>query len=189
MIVLASLVGSMTLISSLLLLLEPSPVAPPPARALSSTDIGSDPAQVLFNTQPAPAADRWQRIVVHTRGPQARAENLEGYHFVIRRHEDDQVAIECSYRWTHQRAGAYETGAESDRYAPERAIGICLVGDFGNQPPSEPQRTELVWLVRQLQARFTIGPSRVHVESVGRSAGDTFPLAWFRRNLLTPSSD
>ena len=190
LIVLACLIGSMTLISSLLLVLEPGPIAPPPARALTSQDTDLDPQQILFSTDPAPEPGRWQRIAVHVRGPQADPASLEGYHFVVRGHADDRAAIECSYRWTHQRAGAYQPDPQAGAYDRERTIGVCLVAELDDRRLDESERAELVWLVRQLQGRFGIGPSRVQVVADGQGERQAvFPLAWFRQNLLVRSSE
>ena len=76
-----------------------------------------------------------------------------GYHFLIGNGQgmpDGQ--IEATFRWKRQLQGAH---AGSERFN-QRGIGICLVGDFDADRPTERQWKALGWLVRRLAARFDI---------------------------------
>ena len=69
LIVLGALIGGMTLVSAVLLLLEPRPVTPEsqigPLRHFGDS---GDPAAELFETSPAPDPHRWKAIVIHHSG-------------------------------------------------------------------------------------------------------------------------
>lgn len=98
---------------------------------------------------------------------------------------EDQV--EFGDRWRDQQAGAYWVGPES-KWVNHHAIGICVENDGTGQGPTDGQLKRLLWLARQLQARFQIPADRVilQVGSEQTSAGGRwFPVAWFRQQLLS----
>lgn len=198
LIVLASLVGGMTLAGGLLLLLEPGPVAPLSHITLYSTDRthAAEPEDRLFNVD---ASTRpWRGIVVHDTGAlhgsartlnrihqQANGTGL-GYHFVINNGtgEDDGL-IEVGFRWEKQFAGAYIDGDQAQTWN-DAYIGITLVGDTDRRPLTERQLRELVWLVQRLQSRFSIAREEVYAAlgSSDQRLAPHFPHAWFRQQLL-----
>lgn len=202
LIVLASLVAAMTVVSSLLLLLEPGPVAPPSGIVLQSIEQNLDPEDVLFGTT-APAAD-WTSIVIHDCDSLAgsletiskRHEKLGlpgiAYHFVINNGYGEQDGlIEVSFRWSKQLVGQFAMGSAEGQLDPTRAIGICLVGDGDRRGYTAAQMRELTWLVTRLQQRFNIPPQRIVIDVArdgrgGYGPGRFFPLAAFRQQLLQP---
>ncbi len=205
LIVLGALVVAMTVVSAVLLVLEPRPgSAGSEVIHLTSLD-GSEPQTTLFNTTPAPDPRVWKAIVIHhsgtTEGSAATIDRVHerlnlgglGYHFVIdngRGGPDGE--IEVGFRWKQQRAGAYSAGPSGDWFN-RHAIGICLIGDPQKEAPSEAQIRELVWLVRHLQVRLGVPTSRVLVQGGSGSAsasggGRFFPEAAFRQQLLNTAN-
>ena len=197
-IVLSSLVVGMTLISGVLLVLEPGPVAPLSGVTLQSIDRSAlkTPTNRLFDTgQPRD----WRGIVIHDSGAkQGSAKQLSkwhtrlgrdglGYHFVVNNGSlKPDGLIELGYRWRQQLPGAYLTGDGSERYN-RRYIGISLIGAGQREPFTRAQVRELRWLVRKLQQRFDIPKRRVHVDiREGQKPAATFPHEWFRQQLLSP---
>ncbi|MEM6551994.1 MAG: peptidoglycan recognition family protein [Planctomycetota bacterium] len=203
--VLSSLIVGMTLVSGLLLWLEPDSGAPRPGVTLSSVDhpgrTGS-PEELLFQFQRAGSERPWRAIVIHdSRGHLGGLTDLDeayrdagrsdsGYHMVINNGSGDRDGrTTTSYRWHAQSAGAYLGKGRGADWYHEHAIGICLIGDTANRPATDEQLRELVWLVRRLQARYGIPAERVYLR-VGQptdAVSDTnphFPLAWFDNSLL-----
>jgi N-acetylmuramoyl-L-alanine amidase len=81
-----------------------------------------------------------------------------GYHFVIGNgmgSRDGQ--IEVSQRWINQKQGAHTRNARTHD-ADEYGIGICLVGDFDQQPPSAKQIAATKALIDYLNKRYNIAP-------------------------------
>jgi hypothetical protein len=199
LIVLASLIGAMTLVSTLLLALEPRPVAPRLGIALNSLEQPGRTEDQLFQTNPAIVPGRWSAIVIHDSGfVEGTAHTLNraheklgigglGYHFVIENDRSGQDGgIVMGFRWRSQLVGAHSAGPDSDRFN-RQAIGICLIGDLDRQPPSSAQEHSLVWLVQQLQQRFNIPRERVYVRTgtdPSTQVARFFPDASFRRQLM-----
>jgi len=76
-----------------------------------------------------------------------------GYHFVIGNGNGmPDGLIEPTFRWTQQLHGAHA----GDRIHNETGIGICLVGDFEESPPTERQLASLKQLVSMLRKQFDI---------------------------------
>jgi len=190
----------MTLASSVLLMLEPTQVAPFNGVRLQSIDRRVAPQSVLFATEPAVHSDRWTKIVIHDSGTvlgSAESLNREherlgrgglGYHFVIGNGSDTTDGlIEVGFRWRTQKVGAHSVGRDAQTFH-RHAIGICLVGDADRQPITDAQMRELVWLVQQLQQKFGIPAHEVYL---GVGSGQVplptghFPMGHFQRELLT----
>lgn len=200
LVVLASLVAGMTLVSTILLVLEPPPAAPPSGIALQSITRDADPEDVLFNTTMPQAP--WQSIIIHD--SDSFAGSLESiskrhekfglpgiaYHFVINNGYGEQDGLnQVSFRWSKQLIGQFSMGSAPAGLQPNLAIGICLVGDGDRKAFTDAQIRELVWVVNRLQARFGIPRDRVIVEVAkpGQGtdgAGRYFPYAAFRQQLL-----
>jgi N-acetyl-anhydromuramyl-L-alanine amidase AmpD len=152
------LVLSLTVCTLLLVRLEP---------ALNSSEAAS-PRPLM--AEQAPSGDiqvdrsRWCYIVIHhsateggnaARFAQDHRERLDadsvGYHFVIGNGDgSEDGCIEICPRWKLQQAGAHARVDGHPEYN-ERGIGICLVGNFQNDRPTERQMKSLVLLVRSLQ--------------------------------------
>ena len=164
-IVLVALVLSMTLVSLLLLLLEPRPAAPHGGVSMLLTRTDTPEQENLF---PADANQTWSAIVICDSGALEgsglslnRAHEKAGigalaYHFVLgngTRSRDGQIDV--GIRWRRQLGGALARSAD-EAWLDEQAIGLCLIGDFNQQAPSDMQVRRLVWLVRELQDRYHI---------------------------------
>lgn len=201
--VLSSLVVGMTLVSAILLALEPDPgTRGTAALSLSALDMSSDSAkqQIII-----PNADRgWGYIIIHdSRGISGGQRELDaawdreyarknmptprgaGYHFVIndpRGQSDGEVQV--ASRWQQQQDGDYISGELADKWNRE-AIGVCLMGDADNRPFSNAQIEATVELVRVLQDAYGIPRQNVYVQA-GRSADSLapfFPEAAFRQQI------
>jgi hypothetical protein len=84
-----------------------------------------------------------------------------GYHFVIGNgtgSADGQ--IEVAQRWNNQKQGAHCRNARSHD-VDEYGIGICLVGDFDQQPPTPRQVAAVQALIAYLGQRYHIEPGRI----------------------------
>ena len=98
--------------------------------------------------------DKWHREGRHWEGV--------GYNFVIGNGTDSSDGqLEVTFRWRQQRAGAH-CGGTYNNWANEKAIGICLVGNFNHTTPTLRQMQSLVKLVRFLQSRYGIPKSRIY---------------------------
>jgi hypothetical protein len=102
-------------------------------------------------------------------------------------HGADDGEVKSGFRWDHQLVGAHSSGPNAD-WLNRNAIGICLIGDIRKEAPTDAQVHELVWLVRQLQAKFHIPAERVLVEGGDNARDSRFPIVTFRQQLLTPAS-
>jgi hypothetical protein len=87
-----------------------------------------------------------------------------GYHFVIGNGTlTDDGAVEVAYRWTGQKVGAHCRQARNGdgNWWNRNSIGICLIGDFTEEPPSEVQMRSLRRLVRALMDTYGIPATAV----------------------------
>jgi len=189
--VLGSLVVGMTLVSAILLALEPDPGYRNNALSLSALELASDSARQEILVTPSDL--EWNYIIIHdSRGITGGQQQLDaawdreyarqgqptprgaGYHFVINDHLGRADGdIEIARRWKDQLAGDYINGEQADMWN-RQAIGICLMGDADNRSFSKDQSESLVELVRLLQEAYGISRDRVYVQT-GRSAGSTGP--------------
>ena len=100
-----------------------------------------------------------------------------GYHFVIGNGNgmgDGQ--IEPTFRWKEQLHGAHAGSAEYNEWG----IGIALVGNFDETPPTEAQLAAVKRLVRVLKAEYGITSDYVVGHSDVKATacpGRYFPLA------------
>jgi N-acetyl-anhydromuramyl-L-alanine amidase AmpD len=110
-----------------------------------------------------------------------------GYHFVIDNgtcgKSDGQ--IEATPRWKAQKDGAHCRAGEMNT----RGIGICLVGNYSQDYPSERQLEALVRLVKRLESFYRIPTSRIlgHRQVPGAKTecpGTRFPWKTFYGLLL-----
>jgi hypothetical protein len=124
-------------------------------------------------------ADRpWRYIVLHHSASangnydQIDAEHRKllgidgcGYHFVIGNGTgSDDGRIEVSQRWNNQKQGAHTRNARTHD-ADEYGIGICLVGDFDQKPPSARQLAAAQALVAYLSQRYNIANGNVRTHA------------------------
>ncbi|MBD3379678.1 MAG: LysM peptidoglycan-binding domain-containing protein [Candidatus Omnitrophica bacterium] len=106
-----------------------------------------------------------------------------GYHFIIDNGTcgKDDGQIETTHRWINQMNGAH-CKAGGRNYD---GIGICLVGNFSDNPVSRKQMRSLVFLVNKLQDYYDIPDSRIlgHGQVQGANTecpGKNFPWKRFR---------
>ena len=195
LIVLSSLVGAMTLASTLLLALDPRGMA---GVRLQKVERPADPVARLFATR-KPLDLSWTRIIIHDSGStdgsandlvlahRSQGMDTVGYHFVIDNgvHDDNgKPDIHPTSRWSDQQAGAFLNAVDTQHHNQPATIGVCLIGDTNRQPISKVQLQQLVWLVQQLQAKLHISAGRVDVQT----SGSMFPTAAFQGQLLSPSA-
>jgi hypothetical protein len=109
-----------------------------------------------------------------------------GYHFVIGNGTyTGDGDVEVGSRWPKQKHGAHCKVGQDETYN-DFGIGICLVGNFEKEWPSEAQMRSLARLVDYLSARFEIPDS--HIVGHGdvddtRCPGRHFSLADLFRRL------
>lgn len=81
-----------------------------------------------------------------------------GYHFLIGNgHPMADGAVEATFRWKQQLPGAHS----GDREHNDAGIGICLVGNFNQHPPSKEQLAALERLLKVLRQRYQIDAAHV----------------------------
>jgi hypothetical protein len=128
------------------------------------------------NWLPEQTARPWRKIVVHHSASAAGsvetidAEHRQrvdaagepwlgiGYHFVIGSGagmQDGQVTP--TFRWREQLAGAHAGVADVNA----TGIGICLIGNFEDAPPTPRQWDAAVRLTRALADRYDIAPADI----------------------------
>lgn len=156
-------------------------VTPPPAFVTHSPS-ANDTVQVAYrnkirNPWSTKAKSRdWKYIVLHhTAADQGSVESIHaahlqrrdsngnpwlgiGYHFVIgngRGMKDGD--IEPTFRWRQQMHGAHAGKSTYNNFG----IGICLVGNFEDYPPTPKQLAAVQTLIRQLKTAYKIQPTNI----------------------------
>lgn len=199
-----SLVTSMTVVGGLLWALDTKDGPRLAGRALPALVASSTPGslEAVFNTRSPLDTQRWQAIVIHhsaapfgtgeSLNAQARSAGLQGmgYHFVVGNGNGlDDGDVHVGYRWLQQVPGAHTAGSKGDWYN-RHGIGVCLVGNFDRQRPTQAQLRRLGELVRELQTKFGIPAERVFLHSEvapTTSPGRLFPASALREQLLRGS--
>lgn len=194
LIVLASLVGAMTIASGLLLVLEPGPATSVDGMSLSSVGPQRRADGGLFGAGLPAVSGRWSTVVVHYgsshshTGQSQHRPSASAYHFVVRGGDVSWGdRLEIGSRWNRQQAGAYWVGPES-QWVNHHGVGISVEKDSPGQGPTDEQLQKLVWLVQRLQVQYQIPADRVILQvesSATKTGGRWFPIAWFRQQLLT----
>lgn len=149
--------------------------APPNAPHLSVTPV-PEAGGTGFLWPPAAPLRQWKYIVLHhtaaTTGSVASIDAAHrqrtdseghnwrgiGYHFVIGNGQgmgDGQV--EPTFRWQEQSSGAHAGVGEYNEFG----IGVCLVGNFEEAPPTPAQVAAVKRLVAALKGRCGIGTGGV----------------------------
>ncbi len=157
---------------------SPAPIRQYPPLAAKAT-----PSAPLFTTPPTIAIEPpnpwkpdaelrdWEYIVIHhTASSTGSVESIHelhskkkdksgnawlgiGYHFVIGNGNGmPDGGIESTFRWREQMHGAHA----GDTKYNQKGIGVCLVGNFENEPPSEAQLAAVKKLVGVLKAEYNI---------------------------------
>lgn len=194
---LASLLGSLTLASVLLLAWAPEPLTPDAVRNLVAAR-QEDVLEQIYETETGIKPGRWQCIYIHhTRTPSGDAVSLGARtggladHFLIGNGAGcEDGAIQVGQRWSSQRAaGVMGSRQPLPQLAAmaENYISICLVGDFDQEAPTPMQMRRLEDLVRSLQQKLRIPGSAVYAfDRPGNAAGigRRFPAVGFSEHLL-----
>ncbi len=109
-----------------------------------------------------------------------------GYHFIIDNGTcgKDDGQIEMGPRWIKQQDGAHCKANNMN----ERAIGICLVGNFSKGKPTKKQMDSLIYLTDKLKKYYKISKKRVlgHGEVLGAKTecpGTRFSMRALRSRL------
>jgi N-acetyl-anhydromuramyl-L-alanine amidase AmpD len=145
-------------------------------------DFPTGPVEPEAGWRPQQPSARWTCIVVHhSASDLGGAERFDewhrkkgwdelGYHFVIGNGTDTpDGAVEIGPRWAEQKHGAH--CLTDDGYYNQHGIGICLVGNLDEHPPTPAQMRSLARLVRFLCTEFRIPVRKVTTH--GRVTGKT----------------
>jgi hypothetical protein len=145
---------------------------------------------------------RWQYIVVHHSGVDTgTVKGMDHYHRDVRHMEnglaydfvigngsgmgDGEVAV--GRRWTLQLDGGHLASEAQNKIA----LGICLVGNFDEHPPTQKEMESLRALVVALMARCDLTPRAVRTHQQinivrTRCPGSRFPTQTFLDSLPGP---
>ncbi len=155
-------------------------------------------AAPLVPVIPLYAANKWKYIIIHHSATeegssldfdtyhQSKGWQEVGYHFVIdngsKGKQDGQ--IEVGPRWIKQKDGSHCRASNMN----EKAIGICLVGNFSQDRVSKQQLDALVYLVKILRKQYKISLKKImgHSQVPGASTecpGILFPWNRFKDRL------
>lgn len=155
-------------------------------------------SSTVTSWKPRGPARNWQSIVIHhTATPSGSVESIHrvhqqrkdaagnpwrgiGYHFVIGNGQGmEDGAVEPTFRWRGQLEGAH---AGVSRYN-QRGVGVCLVGNFDEHPPTEAQLTSLKRLIAWLSQEY--GISVQQVKGHGQLKATACPGKFFPMDELT----
>ncbi len=181
----AALVGSMTAITTLLMVLDHGTPARLDGLALPAMAAipGSSSIEAIFDTRAEVTPDQWRAIVIdHTGSAYGTPASIDedhksmglrglGYDFVIGNGQgmaDGEIHV--GERWLEQQPGAHTAGADGEWYN-RHAIGIALVGDGDRRGFTDAQMTRLLDLVAALAREYGIPPERIVLH------GDVAPVA------------
>ena len=99
-----------------------------------------------------------------------------GYHFVIGNgHGMPDGTVQSTFRWKEQIHGAHSGSAVFN----SRGIGICVIGNFEDAPPSKAQLDSLKNLVKVISMRHRITPENFMGHAAVKTTacpGKHFPL-------------
>lgn len=147
-------------------------------------------------------ADRpWRFIVLHhSATPEGSYDQIDrehrkilgfegcGYHFVIGNGTgSDDGQIEIAQRWINQKQGVHCRNARTHD-VDEYGIGICMVGDLDQQPPTPRQVAAAKALVTYLSQRYRIAPSRVTTHVQLAATPTVCPGKYFPTDAIVPAT-
>lgn len=136
----------------------------------------SSEGSAVANVAPSVKPREWQVIVLHhsatSGGSVASIDAVHrqqkdaagnpwlgiGYHFVVGNGQNmGDGEVQSTFRWQQQLAGAHAGNRDHNAHG----IGICLIGNFEDTPPTEKQLASLADLLATLSSRYAISPDRV----------------------------
>ncbi|MGD0089186.1 MAG: peptidoglycan recognition family protein [Planctomycetota bacterium] len=169
-----------------------------PATGPAATPASPDDLAEVLATDPGVVPHDWHYIVMHHSGTaggsaqsfdqshRERGWRCLGYHFVIGNgNGQGDGAIVAGPRWYSQEGGAH---ANSNEYN-QHGIGICLVGNMEELPPTPAQWAAARALVTQLRRAYNIPPENVVGHNQVREGGSTacpgklMPLSELREDV------
>ncbi len=107
-----------------------------------------------------------------------------GYHFVIGNgNGSGDGVIEVARRWDNQKQGVHCRNARTHD-VDEYGIGICLIGDLDQQPPTPRQVAATQALVAYLSRRYEIEPARVTTHAHLAATPTVCPGKFFPATIL-----
>jgi N-acetyl-anhydromuramyl-L-alanine amidase AmpD len=192
---------------------SPSPTRSPTANASYASrtqgpGLDLQHSVIKFTRQPSelinpPTPVRtWQYIVLHHsgeqnggyasidkfhRGPELGWDEC-GYHFVIGNgSESGDGEIEVGSRWLKQKHGAHTHPPGHTEYNDD-GLGICLIGDCNQAPPTPKQVEACRRLVAYLQARCSVPANGIITHGDADGAKTDCPGKYFPYDRLTPRS-
>ena len=111
-----------------------------------------------------------------------------GYHFLIGNgHGMKDGTVQATFRWKEQIHGAHS----GHPLLNSRGIGICVIGNFEDAPPSKAQLESLKSLVKALAVRHRIMPENFMGHGSVRATacpGKRFPLNEIRQAIFATNS-
>jgi N-acetyl-anhydromuramyl-L-alanine amidase AmpD len=188
---------------------SPEPTVTPPAQTPSigsaSEQKPESPVSIIPEEWRTDGSREWRYIVIHhTATNRGSVESIHethlrrkdrngnpwmgiGYHFVIGNGNGmEDGAVEPTFRWREQLHGAHAGDNEYNQHG----IGIALVGNFEEVPPSANQLDAVKQLVAFLTNEYNIPADRIvgHDEvKTTACPGQYFPLAEVRQSTSTAS--
>ena len=184
-VVLASLVGTMTVSAAVLLLMEGGALGTAmPGWAVNQTNVAAMVDDAMVDLNVPLRSPGWNFIIIYESADMAaRADSLaEGrlaggsppstvrpkanFHFVIDSAQSGTMdgALETGTSWKNQDLGAYAGWPDARSHPISRytdAVGICFAGDLNRGPISPAQNQTLLQLVQELQQRNRIPRERI----------------------------
>ena len=172
-----------------------------PAPAARSAPLEGAELEGFLWPRDFPPSRAWRFIIIHHSGtPSGTVESIDqghrdrgftggvGYHFMINNGRSAGTAdgqITPTVRWLEQLDGAHTRVVNHAEFNTE-GIGICLIGNFDQQPPTPLQMVALERLVQALRTRYDIPLERVlgHGELKNTQCpGKLFPMDDFLMDL------
>lgn len=182
---------------------------PPPKERRGWFGLGGGPRYRYLSREVRNAIDRapvkkgrWQYIIIHNSGTRQgnarifanyhknvrKMQNGLAYHFVIGNGTSSgDGEIEIGSRWTRQING----GHVASDYLNNIAIGICFVGDYNRDKPTDAQLGAVDELIRYVRSRVGRSKGRVVVVKAHREInpkptdcpGNRFPYRWMHQRF------
>ncbi|HRA88896.1 MAG TPA: peptidoglycan recognition family protein [Planctomycetaceae bacterium] len=176
------------------------------ARGLTEGSVATEPATEKQTWMADISETEWTYIIVHHSATESgsvesiHADHLNrrdangnpwlgiGYHFVIGNGQGmPDGTVQATFRWKEQIHGAHSGMSLYNA----RGIGICLIGDFQQNPPSHAQIASLKQLVKVLATRHRITPDHFMGHAAVKPTacpGKHFPLNEIRRVISRSAS-
>ena len=184
---LGALVVAMTVGSLALILMNTAPIRPLVTNLSAVTTPTDEPSQAISQTDGSIKVAKWRHLVVHTSTEAIDAES--DCHFIIDPAAGaDGRILRTTALWNRQVSGNHVFASGHNWNAD--SIGVCLIGNFADVPPTSAQLAALTHLVRLLQQTCGITADRVYlardIDPRCASPGEAFPAKQFNTALMRP---